>query len=214
MKKIVVLALLTSGFLLSQTSFANDSEVKLKRSCIKDNPLVEGENDPALLGIYAQACDRKNKDNKNAYLVQAAQRYQQLGKNFKALQLVNELQNQNVQSNTLTDVKFLAAANIANSAISQIRTKEMRYLTSDGTYPAAKELTDSINAAKPASVLVNAKAKDDDESKTPVRSVRTRSSSSAHRAATKSKPKATTAKPKATTPAASKPTSSNPFAGL
>ena len=64
----------------------------------------------------------------------------------------------------LTDVQFMAGSKMANSAITQMRTKEMRYLTSDQTFPVAKELTDSINITKPAPVLKTAVVSDEDKS--------------------------------------------------
>ena len=90
MKKIVVFTAIFSSFVLSQNVLAEDSGVKLKKKCVKEYPLVEGETDQSLLGIYAQICDKKNNGNKNNLLIQAAQRYQQLGRNLKALQLVND----------------------------------------------------------------------------------------------------------------------------
>lgn len=164
MKKIVVFTAILSSFFLSQNVLADDSGVKLKKKCVKEYPLVEGETDQSLLGIYAQICDKKNDGNKNNLLIQAAQRYQQLGRNLKALQLVNDLHNQNIQSTVLTDVQFMAGSKIANSAIIEMRTKEMRYLTSDQTYPVAKELTDSINITKPAPILKTVVAFDDEKS--------------------------------------------------
>lgn len=163
LKKRVVFTAILSSLILSHNVFANDSGVKLKKKCAKEYPLVDGETDQSLLGIYAQICDKKNNGNKNNLLIQAAQRYQQLGENLKALQLVNDLHNQNIQSTALTDVQFMAGSKIANSAIIQMRTKELRYLTSEQTYPVAKELTDSINITKPAPVLTNAIALSDDE---------------------------------------------------
>lgn len=148
-KRILFLsALLCSSF----TSVAFADDVSLKRGCLKDNPLVVGENDAALLQIYAQACDKKNKDTRSGYLAQAAQRFQQIGKNYKALQLVNELNASNVQHSSLTDVKFLAGIGIANEALTQIRGPEVRYLT-DETYAPAIALSDAVKKAKPLSVI-------------------------------------------------------------
>lgn len=164
MKKIVFFTTILSSFFLSQNILAEDFGVKLKKKCVKEYPLVEGEIDQSLLGIYAQICDKKNSGNKNNLLIQAAQQYQQLGRNLKALQLVNDLHNQNIQSTVLTDLQFMAGSKIANSAIIQMRTKEMRYLTSDQTYPVAKELIDSINTTKPAPVLTTVITSDNEKS--------------------------------------------------
>ena len=79
MKTIIVLTVLVSVSGLCPLAFAED--LTLKRSCLKDNPLAVGVMDSQLINIYTQLCDKKNKDNKNAYLVQAAQRFQQLGLN-------------------------------------------------------------------------------------------------------------------------------------
>ncbi|WP_445114517.1 hypothetical protein [Acinetobacter sp. WZC-1] len=124
---------------------------------------MSGEKDAALLGIYQQICDKKNKDNKNNLLVQAAQRFQQLGQNLKALQLINTLHAQNIQSTILTDTKFLAGVSVADTALKQMREHELRYLTEDGTYPVAKGFSDEIALARPTPVIVDAKA--DDEAK-------------------------------------------------
>ncbi len=116
--------------------------------------MVEGETNPELLGIYAQLCDKKNKDYKNKLLVSAAEKFQQLGKNEKALQIVSYLETLNIQSNELTDVKFLAGLGLASDALTKMRTSEMRYLTEAKTYPVAKSFTDAVRQAMPAAVLV------------------------------------------------------------
>ena len=114
--------------------------------------MVEGETNPELLAVYSQLCDKKNKDNKNKLLVSAAEKFQQIGKNDKAIQIVNYLETQNIQSNELTDVKFLAGIGLASDALSKMRTREMRYLTEDKTYPVAKSFTDAVRQAMPAAV--------------------------------------------------------------
>ncbi|TCM66569.1 hypothetical protein EC844_11211 [Acinetobacter calcoaceticus] len=157
MKKIILLLAPCLYIGLMQAASADD--VKLKRSCVKDNPLVKGVTDPALLGIYAEICDKKNKDNRNGYLIQAAQRFQQLGLDYQALQIVESLEAQNVRSNTLTDVKFLIGSKYANQAITQMRSNETRYLNTDVTYPAAQQLSDNIKGALPAVVLEQQAAK-------------------------------------------------------
>lgn len=136
MKKIILLNILFLGLSFSQWATAED--VKLKRGCLKDYPLAQGITDAQLIGIYAQVCDKKNKDNRNAYLVQAAQRFQQLGMNERAMSLVNQLESQQVRSNSLTDTKFLVGAQLANNALLQMRTQQSRTLLADSTYPAAK----------------------------------------------------------------------------
>lgn len=137
----------------SVISHAGD-EIKLKRSCLKDYPEVVGESNPELLSIYSQLCDKKNKDNKNSFLIMAAQKFQQMGKNNKAIQIVSYLETQNIQSNELTDVKFLSGIGLAHDALNKMRNNEMRYLTEDVTYPVAKSFSEEIKHAAPSSVLV------------------------------------------------------------
>lgn len=211
MKKVVLLSSLIVGSLFSTGVFANE----LKRGCVKDNPLVAGETDATLIQIYSQACDRKNKDNKNGYLAQAAQRFQQIGKNYKALQLVNELNAQGIQHSSLTDVKFMAGVGIANDALTQIRDKEVRYL-SDEAYAPAIALNDAVKKAKPLSVI---ETKEEEkkvvqESRPRAQTTRSQSTRNTRKATvrkTQPKPTAKVA-PKATTPA--KAPAKSPFANL
>ena len=222
MKNAILFTSLLVGSVLSTSAFADD----LKRSCVKDNPLVAGESDPTLIQIYSQVCDKKNKDNVNGYLAQAAQRFQQLGKNYKALQIVNELNAKNVHHSSLTDVKFMAGVAIANEALTQIREKEVRYLSDEGYAPAIA-FSDAVRKAKPLAVI---ESKVDDSTKrtsepraqrTPVRTpkqaapktVKPKTQTSKSTAQT-TKPKATTTttKPAATTPA--KAPAKNPFGNL
>ena len=150
MKNSMLFTTLLLGSLLVSSAFAD--EVNLKRSCVKDYPLVVGETDPSLLNIYLKVCDHKNKNNKNAYLIQAAQQFQQLGQNLKALQLVEQLNAQKVQHSALTDVKFLAGIGVANQALSQIRDQEVRYL-SEQAYVPAMALAAAVKKAKPLTVI-------------------------------------------------------------
>lgn len=150
LNKTTLFTTLLVGSVFSSTVFADE----LKKSCVKDNPLVAGESDPALIQIYTQVCDKKNKGNNNGYLAQAAQRFQQLGRNYKALQLVNELNAKQVQHSSLTDVKFLASVAIANEALTQMRDKEVRYL-SDDAYAPAIAFSEAVQRAKPLSVIEN-----------------------------------------------------------
>jgi len=114
--------------MVSQFTFADENRIELKKEnrielkkgCIQNNPLVADETDPDLLNIYNQICDKKNKKNielKNDLFIQAAQKFQQLGKNLKALQLVDSLRKQNIQHTALTDVTFLAGVGIAQSSL-------------------------------------------------------------------------------------------------
>jgi hypothetical protein len=65
LKRIVIFITIFSGFTFNQHVVANTSEVKLKKKCIQQYPWMEGESDLALRGIYAQICDKKNRQNKN-----------------------------------------------------------------------------------------------------------------------------------------------------
>ncbi|RZG46474.1 hypothetical protein EXU28_09285 [Acinetobacter wuhouensis] len=152
-KNFISCFLVLGASLVTSFTYADD-EIKLKKSCIKDYPVVAGETSPELLSIYAQVCDKKNKDNKDMLLVSAAEKFQQLGKNDKALQLVNFLEGQNIQSTTLTDVKFLAGISLAKDALNKMINTEVRYLTEDKTYPVAKSFVDAVKSAAPAAILV------------------------------------------------------------
>lgn len=152
-KKFISFFLVLGASFATTFSYAND-DIKLKKSCIKDYPVVMGETSPEILSIYAQVCDKKNKDKKDMLLVSAAEKFQQLGKNEKALQIVNLLESQNIQSTTLTDVKFLSGIGLANDALTKMRNTEVRYLTEDKTYPVAKNFVDAVKSAAPATVLV------------------------------------------------------------
>ena len=150
MNRVAIITALFMCFGVSTLSYAD--EVKLKKSCLKDHPLVAGESDEALRQIYAEVCNKKNKENKNTYLIQAAQRFEQLGQHTKALQLVESLNASNVQHTALTDVKFLAAVGLAQEALTQIRDTEVRYL-SDESYAPAVAFNDAVKKAKPLSVI-------------------------------------------------------------
>ena len=136
--------------MVSQFTFADENRIELKKGCIQNNPLVADETDPDLLNIYSQICDKKNKKNielKNELFIQAAQKFQQLGKNLKALQLVDSLRKQNIQHTALTDVTFLAGVGIAQSSLQHMRNNELRYLSPEMTYPAAKQFSESIRTS-------------------------------------------------------------------
>lgn len=146
---------------VSPFTFASEKILELKKSCIQDYPVVRDETDPDLLNIYRLLCDKKNKKNmqlKNELSIQAAQRFQAMGKNLKALQWVEELRQQNVQRRELTDVAFLAGVGIADSNLQYMRNHEMRYLNAESTYPAAKKLSDHIQIALPEPDTSNSKA--------------------------------------------------------
>ncbi|WP_296281793.1 hypothetical protein [uncultured Acinetobacter sp.] len=214
MKKFILCGFVFATSVTSVISHAGD-EIKLKRSCLKDYPEVVGESNPELLSIYSQLCDKKNKDNKNSFLIMAAQKFQQMGKNNKAIQIVSYLETQNIQSNELTDVKFLSGIGLAHDALNKMRNNEMRYLTEDVTYPVAKSFSEEIKHAAPSSVLVEKQQ----EVNTNIVKTSKQTRSTRYVRPTKSVRKAV-APTKSATPAKSKPAattssaSQNPFGKL
>lgn len=196
--------------------------VKLKRKCIKQNPLLEGQTDQELLQIYQQVCDKSNAHKVNDLLAQAAMRMYELKQPMNALTLANQLHEKNVQGTLLTDVTFLASVEMANTALQQMRAEEVRYLSQELTYPPAKELSENIRTAMPVSVLAVKKVVEE----APKKEVRNTSTAN-RRAVSQPKPRATStprntatqttapaSRPTTTTPSAVRPTGTNPFASL
>jgi len=211
LKKYILCSLVLGASFTSVVAQA-DGEIKLKKSCLKDYPEVVGENNPELLIIYSQLCDKKNKDNKNSNLVLAAQKFQQIGRNDKAIQIVNYLEGQNFQNTDLTDVKFLAGIGLAYDALNKMQNSEMRYLTENGTYPIAKNFADALKKATPSSILVEKQQEAPVKPKvirTPVKQKRPQTPSRTSSQPTP-KPAVTPAKPKQQ----SAPTGQNPFGKL
>lgn len=160
LKKLSTVASILVLSTVTPFAFA-DEDVSLKKGCVKDYPLVNGETDRDLLSLYAQLCDKKNKKNhelKTNLLIQAASRYQELGKSYKALQLVEELNAQNIKSSSLTDTRFLAGIAIADAALAHMRQEELRYLSAELTYPPAKALSSNIQKSLPAPDTTEVKA--------------------------------------------------------
>lgn len=220
MKKSILLFPLMATLCATPIAYA-DEQIELKRGCIKDYPLVKGETDQALLGIYQQVCAKENKKNqevKQELQVQAAKRFQELGKNMKTLQLVEQLENQGVRHPDLTDAHFLAGVSIAKNALNYMRTEQMRFLSDEVTYPAAKELSDTIRASVPAPDTSSAKAITDAslaKKAAAQRAAARKASSNASRAKTTrtASTKAATAT-RTTAPAAKPVASNNPFESL
>ena len=209
MNRIILSLIVFSSVMASQIAIA--SENKLSRSCLKSNPVMAGETDAKLIELYEDYCDKKNADSKYSYLARAAQRFQQIGQNYKALQIVGELETLNLRGSTITDVKFLASANLANEALTNMRTTESRYLTSDVTYPIAKQLSENIQSTKSNIIL-----KMESPVKTPSKKVSTTSkATAAPKPSVKKKVSSSTpAKSKATSPVKSAPSnagSGSPF---
>ncbi|MFX2188467.1 hypothetical protein V6373_16350, partial [Acinetobacter baumannii] len=93
LKRSILILFLTGNIIgLSYAQAAELEPVKLKKSCIKKNPLAEGQNDPELLNIFKQVCDSDNTTQKNDLLAKAAMRFYQTNQPVKALNLASQLQ--------------------------------------------------------------------------------------------------------------------------
>lgn len=224
MKKGIFTALLLTttslfgGFNLVHAADSEAKPIKLKNKCIKQNPQAKGQTDAELLALYQQVCDKKNAEPKDELLAQAALRLYELDQPMNALLLAQQLKQRNVQSNTLTDATFLAGVALANQALTEMRSDEMRSLTSELTYPPAKELGDNIRMAMPAPDTSNAKAITDETLKNRAAAAKTakrpvaKTAPANSRSSTAAKPRpATSAKPPASTPPK---TSASPFDSL
>lgn len=149
-QSVLILFLIGNYVGLACAQAAELEPIKLKKSCVKKNPIIEGQTDPELLNLFKQVCDTDNSTQKNDLLAKAAMRFYQTNQPVKALNLANQLQSQNVRGSLLTDVLFLSGVSIANNSLQQMRSQEMRYLTNDVTYPPAKQLIENIHTAMPA----------------------------------------------------------------
>lgn len=114
---------------------------------------MQGVSDPDLIQIYTQICDKKNKQDKSTYLLQAAQRFYVIGQNYQALQIVGYLESQSLTHRNLTDLKFLLGTRLANDAMITMRDRESRHLSTELTYPAAKALSNRIQQTLPNEIL-------------------------------------------------------------
>ncbi|RKG43344.1 MULTISPECIES: hypothetical protein [Acinetobacter] len=136
---------------LTQFSFAKDQTQEISKSCLKDYSVAVGDTDAELINFYNQLCDRSNRKNdalKQEISLKIAKRYQVLGYNLKALEVINVLRSQNVTSRELTDVTFLAGVSIAQNALNQMRSTELRSLN-ESSYIPAKQLAETIRFAQP-----------------------------------------------------------------
>lgn len=219
-KSKVLMFLLASVFLGGASSiYAAEQTVepiKLKRKCLKDYPIVEGQTDQALLSIYQQICEKENAERKNELLVQAALRFYELNQPMTALSISQQLQRQNVKSTRLTDLNFLVGVNLAATSLKNMRENELRFLSEDLTYPPAKALADNIRLSVPAPDTSNAKAiTDETVYKSKETYVKPRAAKSS-RSAPKRTAKSSAPKPASTTPKTSSPSkpSANPFGSL
>ncbi|RZF55674.1 hypothetical protein EXE30_02380 [Acinetobacter halotolerans] len=235
MKKGIVVSILC--MVMGSLAYADDQEtksvdqeasltdqkikpVKLKRKCVKQNPLVAGQTDQALLKIYQQVCDKSNANQVNDLLAQAAMRMYELKQPMNALRLATELQQKNIHGSTLTDVTFLASVDIANDALQHMRSDEMRYLSTDLTYPPAKQLSENIRTALPAPVITTKAVEEAPKKEARTTSTANRRVASQPKTRTTSASRNTTqtaapaSRPTTTTPSAVRPTGTNPFASL
>lgn len=220
LKRSILILFLTGNIIgLSYAQAAELEPVKLKKSCIKKNPLAEGQNDPELLNIFKQVCDSDNTTQKNDLLAKAAMRFYQTNQPVKALNLASQLQSQNIRGSLITDVLFLSGVSIANNSLQQMRTQELRYLSNDVTYPPAKQLIENIHTAMPAPNPSSFKASsesssDDNEKRSYKKQYVTRNKASTSRTSNKrvsSPAKTTTVKPKAAPAATVNKSKSSPF---
>lgn len=220
LKRSILILFLTGNIIgLSYAQAAELEPVKLKKSCIKKNPLAEGQNDPELLNIFKQVCDSDNTTQKNDLLAKAAMRFYQTNQPVKALNLASQLQSQNIRGSLITDVLFLSGVSIANNSLQQMRTQELRYLSNDVTYPPAKQLIENIHTAMPAPNPSSFKASsesssDDNEKRSYKKQYVTRNKVSTSRTSNKrvsSPAKTTTVKPKTAPAATVNKSKSSPF---
>lgn len=221
LKRSILILFLTGNIIgLSYAQAAELESVKLKKSCIKKNPLAEGQNDPELLNIFKQVCDSDNTTQKNDLLAKAAMRFYQTNQPVIALNLASQLQSQNIRGSLITDVLFLSGVSIANNSLQQMRNQEMRYLTNDITYPPAKQLVENIHTAMPAPDPSSFKTNNsessstDNEKRSYKKQYATRNKVSASRTSNKrvvSPAKATAVKPKTAPAATVNKSKSSPF---
>ncbi|WP_087090782.1 hypothetical protein [Acinetobacter pittii] len=219
LKRSILILFLTGNIIgLSYAQAAELEPVKLKKSCIKKNPLAEGQNDPELLNIFKQVCDSDNTTQKNDLLAKAAMRFYQTNQPVKALNLASQLQSQNIRGSLITDVLFLSGVSIANNSLQQMRTQEMRYLSNDVTYPPAKQLIENIHTAMPApdssSFKASSESSSDDNEKRSYKKQYVRNKASTSRTSNKrvsSPAKTTTVKPKTAPAATVNKSKSSPF---
>lgn len=150
-KGMIFIPMLTVVCMTQASHAKKEDTAEIKKSCAKIYPLAAGDSDADLISLYSQACDKKNRKNPEQLAqlqIQIAQKYQALGQNLKALQTVNQLRNQNINTPELTDIVFLAGTAISQNALNQMRTVELRALSVE-TYASAKLLAETIYFAQP-----------------------------------------------------------------
>src|SRR5690606_574754 len=147
---------------MAQLCFAQTHAAELKKSCIKSYPQAKNDTDSTVIDLYQQLCDKTAKKNillqqqlstQNILLqqqlsTQIAKRYVEVGDHLKALNLIEQLHQQNYTHQDLTDLEFLAGVGISSQSLEQMRSTEVRALN-DSTYPQAKSLSEHIYLAQP-----------------------------------------------------------------
>lgn len=91
-QSVLILFLIGNYVGLACAQAAELEPIKLKKSCVKKNPIIEGQTDPELLNLFKQVCDTDNSTQKNDLLAKAAMRFYQTNQPVKALNLANQLQ--------------------------------------------------------------------------------------------------------------------------
>ncbi|WP_216934130.1 MULTISPECIES: hypothetical protein [unclassified Acinetobacter] len=150
MKNILgFIVLLISGMV--QLCFAQIHAAELKKSCIKSYPQAKNDTDLTVIDLYQRLCDKPAKKSiqfQQQLSTQIAKRYIEVGNHLKALNLIEQLNQQNYTHQDLTDLKFLAGIGISSQSLEQMRSTEVRALN-NSTYPQAKLLTEHIYLAQP-----------------------------------------------------------------
>jgi len=143
------IVLLISG--MAQLCFAQTHAAELKKSCIKSYPQAKNDTDSTVIDLYQQLCDKTARKNilfQQQLSTQIAKRYVEVGDHLKALNLIEQLHQQNYTHQDLTDLEFLAGVGISSQSLEQMRSTEVRALN-DSTYPQAKSLSEHIYLAQP-----------------------------------------------------------------
>lgn len=136
--------LIFTVLLASSTTLAFANNEKIKRSCLKKHPVMRGIYDTELIEIFSHICDKKNKDFQNAYLIQATQRFQYLGFNYQALQLLGLLEAQGVNHEGLNKVKFLIGTQLTDDALRVMQANQSKNLSEPQIIQAATILNTQL----------------------------------------------------------------------
>lgn len=119
-------------------------DAKLKRSCLKKYPIMQGIHDAELITMFGNICDKNNQGNQNAYLIQVTQRFQQLGLTYHALQLLGSLEAQGLNHEQLTRVKFLIGTQLTHDSLKVMQVNQSQILAESSTIQAATALRTNL----------------------------------------------------------------------